>query len=325
MKISIIVPIYNVEIYLQKCIESLINQTYKNIEIILIDDGSPDNCGIICDEYAQTDTRIKVIHKKNGGLSNSRNAGVEIATGDYILFVDADDYIETTTCEELIQVIEKYKADLIHFNLNNIDIRTGKIINNEKFYNYGNTREIMYMTYQEAMLDNLFRKRIRYEPTIKITKSEIAKKIKFPEGMLAEDFAVFYQFLKEAKKIVYYDRCLYNYIHRDGSIMNEKSVKLYIDIYKTEKVVYQELEKICKKKEDWIERERRYFRSLSKTYAKIYKTDEIECNDIEKQVRNDLEKIDVKLLGNKEKLLFTIFKINKPLFVFGMRKIYKKL
>ena len=92
-KISVIVPIYNVEDYLHRCVDSIINQTYTNLEIILVDDGSPDNCLKICDEYAKKDSRIKVVHKKNGGLSDARNAGLEIATGEYIGFVDSDDYI----------------------------------------------------------------------------------------------------------------------------------------------------------------------------------------------------------------------------------------
>ena len=94
-KVSIIVPVYKVEKYLRKCIDSIINQTLKDIEIILVDDGSPDNCGKICDEYAAKDTRIKVIHKENGGLSSARNAGMEVAEGEYIGFVDSDDWIES--------------------------------------------------------------------------------------------------------------------------------------------------------------------------------------------------------------------------------------
>lgn len=90
-KISIIIPIYNVEKYLKRCIDSIVNQTYKNTEIILVNDGSPDNCGEICDEYAKIDSRIKVIHKENGGLSSARNAGIDISSGEYIMFVDSDD------------------------------------------------------------------------------------------------------------------------------------------------------------------------------------------------------------------------------------------
>ena len=101
-KISIIVPIYNVEKYLERCVDSLVNQTYENIEIILVDDGSPDYCPQLCDEYAKKDSRIVVIHKKNGGLSDARNYGLCKASGEYILYVDSDDYIELDSCEKLV-------------------------------------------------------------------------------------------------------------------------------------------------------------------------------------------------------------------------------
>ena len=104
-KVSIIVPIYNVEKYLSKCIESILSQTYKNIEIILVDDGSPDNSPQICDEYAKKDDRIIVIHKANGGVSSARNAGIDIATGKYIGFVDPDDYIENNMYELMVNKI----------------------------------------------------------------------------------------------------------------------------------------------------------------------------------------------------------------------------
>ena len=101
-KVSIIVPIYNVEQYLRRCIDSLLAQTYTNIEIVLVDDGSPDNCGDICDEYAQTDTRIKVIHKKNCGLSAARNSGIEAVSGEWVTFIDSDDWLETDAIECLM-------------------------------------------------------------------------------------------------------------------------------------------------------------------------------------------------------------------------------
>ena len=111
MLISIIVPIYNVELYLEKCIESIINQTYKNLEIILVDDGSTDSCGKICDEYAKKDNRIKVIHKINGGLSDARNKGMEIAKGKYIGFVDGDDYVASDMYETLYKFSVKNSLD----------------------------------------------------------------------------------------------------------------------------------------------------------------------------------------------------------------------
>ena len=125
--ISIIVPIYNVELYLRRCVYSLITQTYKKIEIILVDDGSPDRCGEICDEYAKADSRVRVIHKTNGGLSSARNAALDIATGDYIMFVDSDDWIESNCCEELVKKIMEYNADIVAFGLNYV-YDSGKIV-----------------------------------------------------------------------------------------------------------------------------------------------------------------------------------------------------
>ncbi|MBR2040186.1 MAG: glycosyltransferase family 2 protein [Clostridia bacterium] len=111
--VSIIIPVYNVEKYLKRCVDSVLNQTYKNIEIILVDDGSPDNCPLMCDEFAKTDPRIKVIHKQNGGLSSARLAGFKEAEGEYILFVDSDDYIEKDMVEKLVFAIKEKNADLV--------------------------------------------------------------------------------------------------------------------------------------------------------------------------------------------------------------------
>ena len=110
-KISIIVPVYKVEAYLSECIESIINQTYRNLEIILVDDGSPDKCGEICDEYAKKDERIHVIHKKNEGVARARNDGIEYAGGDYISFIDSDDWIAENAYEVLYQGLKQYDAD----------------------------------------------------------------------------------------------------------------------------------------------------------------------------------------------------------------------
>ena len=110
--ISVIVPIYKVEHYLPKCIDSIIHQTYQNLEIILVDDGSPDNCPEICDEYAKRDKRIKVVHQENGGLSAARNSGVEMANGEFLCFVDSDDYIHPKMYEILYKNLKKFKADI---------------------------------------------------------------------------------------------------------------------------------------------------------------------------------------------------------------------
>ena len=111
-KISVIVPVYKVEPYLRKCLDSIINQTYRNLQIILVDDGSPDNCGAICDEYASKDSRIEVIHQENGGVSAARNAGLKLAAGDYIGWVDSDDWIEPDMYAYMLENMQKYEADI---------------------------------------------------------------------------------------------------------------------------------------------------------------------------------------------------------------------
>ena len=116
MKVSIIVPIYNVERYLEACIESILSQTYENFELILVDDGSPDQCGIMCDKYAVQDSRIKVIHKENQGLGMARNTGLDYATGEFVCFVDSDDWIEPNAVECWIEAQKKYNADIVMCN-----------------------------------------------------------------------------------------------------------------------------------------------------------------------------------------------------------------
>lgn len=115
-KVSVIIPVYNVEKYIDKCMESVLNQTYSNLEIILVDDGSPDNSGKMCDEYTVKDNRVKVIHKENGGLSSARNMALDIATGEYVAFIDSDDFVETTMIEKVVSKIEETNADVCMFS-----------------------------------------------------------------------------------------------------------------------------------------------------------------------------------------------------------------
>ncbi|MCD8019186.1 MAG: glycosyltransferase [Clostridiales bacterium] len=147
-KFSVIVPIYNVETYIRDCVESLQNQTLKEIEIILVDDGSPDNCGSVIDEYAAADDRIKVIHKKNGGVSAARNDGLKVATGEYVLFCDSDDMMEIDACEKLYQAGVKNKADVVIGDVY-------RIINGEK--KYAQFFASSFCTQDRKVLDDLIR------------------------------------------------------------------------------------------------------------------------------------------------------------------------
>ena len=135
--ISIIVPIYNVQKYLDRCMKTLLNQTYRNIEIILVDDESPDECPKMCEEYAKIDQRVKVIHKKNGGLGFARNSGLEIAQGKYIIFVDSDDYVTENMCHLLYEAAKKYEADVVYggiFYADGEKIKENKVVTKERVW-----------------------------------------------------------------------------------------------------------------------------------------------------------------------------------------------
>ena len=216
-KISIIVPIYNVEPFIRKCVYSLINQTYENIEILLIDDGSPDNCGKICDALAKEDKRIKVIHQENKGLCGARNAGLKAATGDYIGFVDSDDWVSNDMFEYLIDNLLKYNADISA-------CRYYRIIPNKK--TSVKSDGITYIYTKEQAIHELVNKfTIRSIFCNKLFKKELFKKIKFPEGLTFEGTYMMHKLFSECEKIVFLPDAKYFYYSFEESIVNTKNVK----------------------------------------------------------------------------------------------------
>ena len=212
MKISIIVPIYNVEKYLDKCIKSIVNQSFKNLEIILVDDGSPDNCPAICDEWAIKDSRIKVIHKENGGLSDARNAGLAVATGEYIAFVDSDDYIEADMYKKLLSVALNNKCDIVSCKLRMV------YENDKNFVTKDDSEDLIIYSTEDAM-SALIDDKIRQVVRNKIYKADIIKNIPFDVGKYHEDEFWSYQAIGNATKIATIDYTGYNYLPRSGSIM----------------------------------------------------------------------------------------------------------
>lgn len=217
--ISIVVPIYKVEKYLEKCIDSIINQDYKNLEIILVDDGSPDRCPQICDEYAQKDSRIKVIHKENGGLSDARNAGIKVATGEYIAFIDSDDYITENYISTLMYTIKKYDADISACNYIKLYEDSG-IEKVEPKIN-----EDLVMTNIEAMKD-LFTLPNNSDVVTwnKLYKTSLftQNNIEFPKGKLHEDNFTTYKLYYYSNKVVFTNVPCYYYLQRKDSIMGKK-------------------------------------------------------------------------------------------------------
>ena len=219
--ISIIIPIYKVEQYLDKCIQSIINQTYKNLQIILVNDGSPDNCGKICDEYALKDNRIEVIHKINGGLSDARNVGIGRAKGKYIGFVDSDDYIEKDMYENMYNLLEERNADVCICNFYNV-IENNNIIKNP---NNGIQEYNKIDILKEILLD----KQIQSYAWNKLYKSELFDNVKYPVGKKYEDIGTTFYILEKCNKVVVTDLPKYYYLNRIDSIVNNLSEQTVID------------------------------------------------------------------------------------------------
>lgn len=223
--VSVIIPIYNVEKYLKKSVESVINQTYSNLEIILVDDGSTDLSYKLCEELKNEDTRIVVIHKENGGLSDARNKGIDIATGKYLFFLDSDDYIEKNTIEILYNTLKTDGTDMVIFNFIKI-FDTGEII-----------QENTNINSHEIVDANVLLKRIvqdkywRYVPAWnKLYKKEIWTSLRFPKGKLHEDEFVIHKVLDKCERISIIPNKLLYYVQRSGSIMNNISDKNRIHI-----------------------------------------------------------------------------------------------
>lgn len=215
--ISIIVPIYNVEKYLSKCIESILEQTYTNFELILVNDGSPDKCGIICNEYAKKDSRIKVIHKKNGGLSSARNIGIDVAKGEYLGFVDSDDYIEPYMYEYLLKAALDNECSLSVCNINYV-FEDGKILN--KVTNASDE----VLNFVEAITEMNTYEKFDMGAWSKLYKRDLFENLRFPEGKLSEDFYIMYKIFDRAQKIAYVSTPCYNYLQRANSITKNKKI-----------------------------------------------------------------------------------------------------
>ncbi|WP_035416120.1 glycosyltransferase [Bacillus sp. MB2021] len=226
-RISVIVPIYNVENYLDMCIKSILNQTYSNLEIILVDDGSPDNCGSICEKYASKDDRIKVIHKKNGGLSDARNVGVLAATGDFISFIDADDYIDLKFYEIMMNLMINNNVDIVQCDYEMVYENKFDVIEQMD----ANYKELIYVKEFE-ILNNLYNE--NYGRTVvvwnKLYKRWIFEELNFPIGKHHEDELTTYKVLHRAKRFLITDRKLYYYVQRENSIMGNNFNYKRLDI-----------------------------------------------------------------------------------------------
>lgn len=211
--ISVIIPIYKVEKYLKKCINSVINQTHKNLEIILVNDGSPDCCREICEEYKNKDKRIVIINKENGGLSDARNAGIDVAKGKYIAFIDSDDYVSNDYIEYMYNLIVKYSSKMSI-------CRVKEVWTNAKVEEVENDVKLksQLLNSKETFYNLLFDKGIEVCAYAKLYEKDLFNNIRFPKGKVYEDTAIIYKIIKKAKKIAYGNKQCYYYVARQGSI-----------------------------------------------------------------------------------------------------------
>jgi len=221
VKLSIIVPVYNVEKNICKCIESILAQTLSNFEVILVDDGSLDSSGIICDKYALKDSRVKVIHKNNSGVSSARNTGLEIAKGEYIGFVDSDDWIDKDMYETMLNDIERYNAQIsicaLYLEYENMT---------KKMYN--KNQAIMLLTPKKAVKLMLMEKYMQGGLCNKLFNKKLFEKVKLDEQILVgEDLLCNVELMLKSKKIVYNPACKYHYFQRKNSVMNSKDIKKF--------------------------------------------------------------------------------------------------
>jgi len=231
-KISIIVPVYQVEAYLRKCLDSIVNQTYRNLQIILVDDGSPDNCGEICDTYAAGDRRIQVIHQKNGGVSAARNAGLALANGDYIGWVDSDDWIELDMYEYLLKNAQNYDADIAvcgHY----------KVYKRQKVSR--GWKSILELDKKQGLKLLLENDTLQNYCCDKLFRAKLWEGIVFPEGRTYEDIAVMHRLFERAEQIICLPEAKYNYFQRPGSIVTDQSMQNRLNHYRAARERYGEL------------------------------------------------------------------------------------
>lgn len=220
--ITVIVPVYKVEPFIRQCLDSLLNQTKQEIEILLIDDGSPDSCGQICDDYARIDSRFTVIHQENQGLAETRNIGIEHAKAPYVMFVDSDDWVKPAFCERAYYLITDKNADIVFFGFERL--KNGRPMKQP----YSEKPE-GYKSLSEA-IDLVFSNSGNYTWN-KIYRRELFEGIRYPKGRVYEDIGVTYQVVLKAKQIWYTWEKLYFYRYRKDSVVTTKTRENMNDAY----------------------------------------------------------------------------------------------
>ena len=269
VKVSVIIPVYNVEIFLEECLDSVVNQTLKDIEIICVNDGSTDNSLSILESYAKKDNRIKIINQENQGVSVSRNNGLKISAGKYICFLDSDDYLEVNTLMESFNISEQYSLDICLFKLINFDDITKKQFT-EEYYDMPFLKELVGNNVFNChdIGETLFR--ISVTVHSKLFKRDLISTMRFPEGLIFEDNAFFTEAIFKAERVFFLDKYLYHRRLRAGSVTNSNNERFmdWIEIYNLlieitkDYGFYDDYKKVL------------YYKAISNSYVKFKEIDE---------------------------------------------------
>ena len=318
--ISVIVPVYNVEKYLERCVKSIAAQTYKDLEILLIDDGSTDKSGKMCDDFQQTDSRIKAFHKQNGGLSDARNYGIEHSAGEFISFVDSDDYIDEKMLETLHRLITENDADLAVCSA--MDVFEGKEVTQVKEikeFNLNKVESYKYMLRGDGI------------PSAcnKLYKMQTVGNVRFPVGKLYEDGFFTPQILKRVEKTAVTSKPMYYYFRRADSITTKPFRKGDLDVIEAYDKCVKQVKELCPEALPYAEFRYRnaYFNVLDKMLMRD------DCKEIPeyKQVVKYLKKHTVQIVkdpgfGKMRKIAAVALKFSVPLYkkiLLTKQKIYK--
>lgn len=291
--VSVIIPIYNVEKYLKKSVKSVIDQTYSNLEIILVDDGSKDSCYKLCEELKKEDKRIIVIHKENGGLSDARNRGIDVAKGKYLFFLDSDDYIEKNTIKILYDTLKTDGTDMVVFDFIKI-FDTGEIIQENTTINAHDIIDA------NVLLKGIVQdKNWRYVPAWnKLYKREIWTSLRFPKGKLHEDEFVIHKILDKCERVSIIPNKLLYYVQRSGSIMNNISDKNRIHIT----LAFVERTNFYLEHGMENEASKMFLNTIDRYIYKIGLSDKVENSELKHEIKKLYKKINKKNIGLKSNI-----------------------
>ena len=317
--VSIIVPVYNVENYLKQCLDSVINQTYKDIEIILIDDGSTDNSGKICEEYAKKDARIKFFRQENKGLSAVKNRGIETASGDYIMFIDSDDYPDAQMCEKLLNALSEQDADMAVCHYSYID-DGGNLLPSSDFGGYRPFPDSVLTSKEYIESICQYGSMVCVVSWNKMYKKAIFKNLRFAEGKLAEDELIIHHIADACSKISIISGKYYYYRIRKGSITNTEHLVKRLD---NTNALLDRLKFIKERNYDAefiLGLEKEIINDFIRSIRMLDKNDKEHRAEV-KRFNKTLKPIVKHLLANgnltkSEKTIFRIFRINPLIFLY---------